>query len=207
MAEAPATTESRISLAPPASTPRRDSEPEARRMAVPPDANQGELKPQNAEAGAAIAKNSYGAPLVFARPPERSSIRPPAGQAEYQRALAATDPDVARALLWRAISLGNTDAQVRLGEMYIYGQGGVPNCEQGVVLLRSAAQAGNGRARSKLGALYATGKCVQQDRVEAYRWLSLALASDPGSEWVATNRQMVWRQMSPSERIMAIGSR
>jgi len=80
------------------------------------------------------------------------------------------------------------------------------NCEQGIVLLRSAALAGYSHARSKLGALYAAGKCVAQDRVEAYRWLSLALETDPGSEWVSTNRQMVWNQMSASERAM-VGNR
>ncbi len=149
--------------------PPPSAEPEVRHIVVPPHAK------------AASAEGPH---------------RPPAGQAEYQQAVAAADPEVARALLWRSVSLGNPAAEVRLGEMYIYGQGVPANCEQGIVLLRSAALAGYSPARSKLGALYATGKCVARDRVEAYRWLSLALEADPGSEWVTTNRQMVWNQMS-----------
>ena len=91
--------------------------------------------------------------------------------------------------------------------MYIYGQGMAPNCGQGLVLLRSAAQKGNVQARSKLGVLYATGKCVPQNRIEAYRWLSLALESDPASQWVSANREIIWRQMSPEERAMAAEDR
>ncbi len=134
--------------------------------------------------------------------PARQSQQGPkvAGQAEYQQALAAANPEVARALLWRATALGNADAQVGLADMYIYGDGVPQNCDQGLVLLRSAAQKANSRARGKLGALYATGKCVSQNRVEAYRWLSLALSENQGSEWTEKNREMVWQQMSPDER-------
>jgi Sel1 repeat-containing protein len=137
------------------------------------------------------------------KPSARQSPKPSPGQGEYQQALTTTNPDVARALLWRATALGNSDAQVRLADMYIYGQGVPQNCDQGLLLLRSAAQKANARARSRLGALYATGKCVSQDRVQAYRWLSLALNADQTSEWTEKNRQMVWRQMSPEERARA----
>jgi TPR repeat protein len=153
----------------------------------------------------------YGQPTAnvktgLPRPPEHLPATTAAGESEYRLALATSNGDLARALLWRAISHGNTDAQVRLGEMYIYGQGVPPNCGQGLVLLRSAAQKGNARASSKLGALYSTGKCVPQDRVTAYRWFSQALQSDPANEWVSTNRQIVWRQMSPEERALAAGN-
>ncbi len=146
-------------------------------------------------------------PLANAKPrtaaPKPSAPQTPksvAGLGEYQQALAATNPDVARALLWRATALGNSDAQVSLADIYIYGQGVPQNCEQGLVLLRAAAQKANPRAQAKLGALYATGKCVSPDRVQAYRWLTLALANNQGSEWTEKNRAMVWRAMSPGER-------
>jgi TPR repeat protein len=140
------------------------------------------------------------------RPPERLP-KLDAGQAEYRLALATSDPRLAQVLLWRAVAFGSTDAQVRLGEMYVYGQGITPNCGQGLVLLRAAARRGNVRASSKLGALYATGKCVRQDRVIAFRWFSAALAADPRSEWVSANRLIVWRQMSPEERALAARNR
>jgi hypothetical protein len=147
-----------------------------------------------------------GVAALAPRPPERLP-KLDAGQAEYRLALATSDPRLAQVLLWRAVAFGSTDAQVRLGEMYVYGQGITPNCGQGLVLLRAAARRGNVRASSKLGALYATGKCVRQDRVIAFRWFSAALAADPRSEWVSANRLIVWRQMSPEERALAARNR
>jgi hypothetical protein len=137
------------------------------------------------------------------QPSDQQSSKPSAGQREYQQALVASNPEVARALLWRSTALGNSDAQVRLADMYIYGQGVPQNCDQGLILLRLAAQKANPQAQGKLGALYATGKCVSQDRVQAYRWLTLALNRGQRSEWTEQNRQMVWREMSPAERSRA----
>lgn len=137
------------------------------------------------------------------KPSARQSSKPTAGQAEYQQALAARNPEIARALLWRATALGNSDAQVRLADMYIYGQGVPQNCDQGLMLLRSAAQKANPHAQSKLGVFYAIGKCVSQDRVQGYRWLTRALNNDRSSEWTERNRETVWRQMSPEERSRA----
>ncbi len=141
---------------------------------------------------------------VSPKPSARQSSKPVAGQGEYQQALATTNPEVARALLWRATALGNSDAQVRLADMYIYGQGVPQNCDQGLILLRSAAQKANAQAQGKLGALYATGKCVSQDRVQAYRWLTRAINDGQQSEWTEKNREMIWRQMSPEERSRAV---
>jgi TPR repeat protein len=144
-----------------------------------------------------------GARPTASNPSDQQFSKPVAGQREYQQALGATNPEVARALLWRATALGNSDAQVRLADMYIYGQGVPKNCDQGLILLRLAAQRANPQAQAKLGALYATGVCVSQDRVQAYRWLTLALKDGQRSEWTEQNRQMVWRQMSPEERSRA----
>jgi len=175
-------------LNPEAKTDRR-----AAPQTVPP---QSRLKDQaSAPEPLATAKPRTAAP----KPSAQQIPRPVAGQGEYQQALAATNPDVARAMLWHATALGNSDAQVSLADMYIYGQGVPQNCEQGLVLLRAAAQKANPRAQAKLGALYATGKCVSTDRVQAYRWLTRALANNQGSEWTAKNRDMVWRAMSPEE--------
>jgi len=39
--------------------------------------------------------------------------------------------------------------------------------------------------------------------VEAYRWLSSALTANPSSQWAQQNRDLIWRQMTPDERVMA----
>jgi TPR repeat protein len=140
------------------------------------------------------------------REPEPAAEEPPrigGGEAELKSALAAKEPAVQAALLWKAVGKGNVDAQVRLADMYAYGVGVPQNCEQAMVLMRSASGKPSVRARVKMGAMYSAGKCVPQDRVMAYRWMGRALELDPGSDWVRQNRESLWSQMSPDERVRA----
>ena len=93
------------------------------------------------------------------------------------------------------------------GQAYLYGNGVERDCGQALVYLRKAADMGNAQARSQLGALYATGHCVPLDRARAYNWFSLALRASSGhSIWVERNRQMLWDQMTESERARALGA-
>ncbi|HUI82968.1 MAG TPA: tetratricopeptide repeat protein [Candidatus Binatia bacterium] len=125
------------------------------------------------------------------------------GAEEMTKARNASDSVAAAAWLWKATAKGNPDAPVRLAEMYMKGDGVPRSCEQAVVLLKTAAEKENARARNRLGSMYATGNCVQRNRVEAYRWLSSALAADPNSDWARQNRDLMWQQMTPDERLMA----
>jgi hypothetical protein len=151
-----------------------------------------------------------------AKPPRAASKREPerepaaeepsrviGGEAELRSALAAKEPSVQAALLWKAVGKGNVDAQVRLADMYAYGVGVPQSCDQAIVLMRSASGKPSVRARVKMGAMYSAGKCVPQDRVMAYRWMGRALELDPGSDWVRQNRESLWAQMSPDERVRA----
>jgi TPR repeat protein len=126
-----------------------------------------------------------------------------AGNAEYERALATSDPGLQRALLWQAVKKGNSDASVRLAELYIAGRGVEKSCDQAMVLLRSASAHSSSRARGKLGAMYATGECVPQDRVQAYHWMSMALQANPNSDWTARYRDNLWNQMTAAEKMRA----
>lgn len=126
-----------------------------------------------------------------------------AGNAEYERALATSDPGLQRALLWQAVKKGNSDASVKLAELYITGRGVEKSCDQAMVLLRSASAHSSSRARGKLGAMYATGECVPQDRVQAYHWMSMALQANPNSDWTARYRDNLWNQMTAAEKMRA----
>jgi TPR repeat protein len=129
------------------------------------------------------------------------------GAAELAQANAESDPASQIGWLWRATAKGNWEAPVRLADIYIQGRGVPADCDQAMVILRSAAAKKNARARSKLGSLYASGQCVQQDRVAAYHWMSLALQANPGSEWIDHNRQSLWSQMNGDERRRAARDR
>ena len=67
--------------------------------------------------------------------------------------------------------------------------------------LRLAAEQGNARAQYNLGDMYANGKGVPQDNVEAHMWLNLAASRSSGADRerrVAT-RDRVAERMTPAD--------
>ncbi len=125
------------------------------------------------------------------------------GADEMAKANNASDSAAAAAWLWKATAKGNPDAPVQLADLYVKGDGVPRSCEQAMVLLKTAAEKENARARNRLAAMYATGNCVNRNRVEAYRWVSSALAANPSSQWAQQNRDLLWQQMTPEERAAA----
>lgn len=125
------------------------------------------------------------------------------GADELNKAKNASDSVAEAAWLWKSTAKGNPDAPVMLADMYMKGDGVPRSCEQAVVLLKTAAEKENARARNRLASMYATGNCVQRNRVEAYRWLSSALVANPHSDWAQQNKDLIWQQMTPDERTMA----
>jgi hypothetical protein len=89
-------------------------------------------------------------------------------------------------------------------QQYLQGSGGAPqNCEQGLVYLRAATQKNEPAAAVQMGALYASGHCVKQDRVMAYRWFNSAHELEPSNQWIQQNMGQLWAQMSDQERRQA----
>lgn len=131
------------------------------------------------------------------------SNQPAAGAEEMTKAKNASDAAAAAAWLWKATAKGNPEAPVQLADMYIKGNGVPRSCEQAVVLLKTAAEKDNALARNKLASMYSTGNCVARNRVEAYRWVSSALAANPDSQWAQQNRDQLWSQMTPTEQAAA----
>ncbi len=125
------------------------------------------------------------------------------GAEEMAKAKNASDTPAQAAWLWKATAKGNLDAPVQLADMYVKGSGVPRSCEQAMVLLKTAAEKENALARNRLAAMYSTGNCVQRNRVEAYHWLSSALAANPNSQWAQQNRDLIWQQMTPGERAAA----
>jgi len=87
---------------------------------------------------------------------------------------------------------------------YLQGRGGVQqNCEQALSYLRVAAQGNEPAAAMQMGALYATGHCVQRDPVMAYRWLNSAHELEPENAEIQANIDRLWGQMTAQERRQA----
>jgi len=93
---------------------------------------------------------------------------------------------------------------VAMGERYLYGRGVPQDCTRGLRYVRPAADQSIPKAMITMGALYATGHCLSRDLPTAYRYFALALRKDPENGALKQNAEMVWGQMTASERQQAI---
>ena len=73
-----------------------------------------------------------------------------------------------------AISLGDLEAQQRLGIIYEYGYGVEKDVKEALRLYTEAAQQGNPVAQNTLGGIYADGHLVTMDKAEAVKWYRMA---------------------------------
>jgi len=116
-------------------------------------------------------------------------------------------PRAAKAAAASSVDTGVTpapDADLELaGERYLYGNGLPQNCARAESNLRTAATKGNTKAQTVLGTMYATGHCVGRDLPMAYRWFARALHQEPQNSRIATDLQVLWRQMTAQEKQLA----
>jgi hypothetical protein len=89
---------------------------------------------------------------------------------------------------------------VAAGEKYLYGRGVPSNCRQAVKNFEDAADLDDAKAMARLGSMYASGRCVEFNRVKAYQWFAKAKNADPNETWAEASMDMLWRTMSRKER-------
>ncbi len=204
-------TPSPTQAAPPPAAPAKRSA-ELKPQSPPTIDNSQAAAPAQKSAGKTVTQASAASPdnATPMPKPKRSSDdsadqRPKGvpGADEMAKAKNASDAAASAAWLWKATAKGNPEAPVQLADMYIKGTGVPRSCEQAVVLLKTAAEKENALARNRLASMYATGNCVQRNRVEAYHWLSAALSANPQSQWAQQNRDILWNQMTPDEQAAA----
>ena len=88
-------------------------------------------------------------------------------------------------------------------QQYLQGRGVPQNCEQGLLYLKAATDKSDPGAAIQMAALYASGHCVKQDRVLAYRWFNSAHELEPANMWIQKNMDQLWAQMTSQERRLA----
>lgn len=126
--------------------------------------------------------------------------------AKKQKKQTSDDEDSREATPSKAATKGTTpepkfnDAQIEEAQRYLTGHGVRQDCGRAISLLRSSARDGNPRAQVKLGALYATGQCVTQDRAAAYEWLARAQETEPHNSYLQRTMNSLWANMTPEER-------
>lgn len=135
--------------------------------------------------------NNAGTQQASAASAENSSQPDPAAAADKPKAQKEIAPPARR----------KPSAALIQAQNYLQGRGGVhQDCEQGLIYLKAATEKNDPAAAVQMGALYASGHCVQMDRVMAYRWFNSAHELDPANPWIQTNMDQLWAQMSSQER-------
>lgn len=108
--------------------------------------------------------------------------------------------------LWRPLAeRGLAPAQINLGNIYLHGNGVVPNDAEAAKWFALAAEQGDVKAQNNLGVMYANGKGVPQDIVQAYKWFSIGASKSAASDQpkdrieAAQNRDLAASQMTPEQ--------
>ena len=107
--------------------------------------------------------------------------------------------DIATAIAeWRASAAdGDLDALVALASLTEDGIGLRQDYGAAAALYRQAAEKGHPVAQLNLGDYYSRGRGVPRDLVQAYVWLSLAMAQ--GRKWPAGRRAEIEGEMTPAQ--------
>jgi Double zinc ribbon len=171
--------------------------------AVPPSANGGSSaaneqdgdakKSQAGNPLASVVPSAAAAPTSAADPPEKTS-------SEMETATASTDatpPEETH------LPDHKPSAALLRAQQYLQGRGVPQSCEQGMLYLKAATDKSDPGAAIQMAALYASGHCVKQDRVMAYRWFNSAHELEPANMWIQKNMDQLWAQMSSQERRLA----
>ena len=98
----------------------------------------------------------------------------------------------------------SADALEVQGEDYLYGHGVQADCGRASKSLLAAAAQSSAKAQSVLGTMYATGHCVTRDVPLAYRWFAKASHQEPGNVRIQQDLVVLWQQMTPEEREVAM---
>ena len=174
-----------------------------------PPSNGNQTPPPNAEASTAQAQTPASEkPEEKAAPTEEAKVSPPAAISKASRTARepAREPKP-KPTPSRTAQAANASPEADLeatGERYLYGTGVPQNCTRAESSLRTAATRGNSKAQTVLGTMYATGHCVGRDLPTAYRWFARALHQEPQNSRISEDLQVLWRQMTPQEKQLAM---
>jgi hypothetical protein len=112
-----------------------------------------------------------------------------------------TNHSSSRGAFTDAASGHHPSAMLSRAQQYLQGRGGVKqNCQQGLLYLKAATEKNEPAAAVQMGALYASGRCVQRNEVLAYRWFNSAHELEPANPWIQANLDQLWGRMTPQQR-------
>ena len=162
---------------------------------------------------AAYQKGDYASALGFWRPlADDGDANAQFGMAVSHDLGRGVAQDHAAAVLWyrKAADLGHANAQHNLASLYDEGLGVEPDYATAAALVwfRRAAAQGYAASQCSLGVMYALGRGLRRDDIEAYKWLTLALAAYAPTQTeqrdqAKKNRDLVALRLTPHQMAQA----
>ena len=164
-----------------------------------------EKQPEQSRKTAPAAKPRAEPPKPVARPapepvtpkiaaPEKTEVAtvapppPPDPMASAERDLADGNYSAAASKFRPLAERGNTSAMVKLGDLYLAGQGVERSDELALRMYRGASDRGNADAHQRLGDLYAKGRGVPQNNFQAFAYYTAALQSGNAAAKASADR-------------------
>ena len=165
---------------------------------VVPASNTEAEKPAVAGAGASTQSQGYVDTAIIGGNPSNGGQPAPRRKSEVQPTQSAKDDHhFAVRLYQESAENGNSDAQYKLGLLYLTGNGALQDFAEAAKWLKLAAEQGYGLAQYELGLIYRTGYGLAADQVQSYVWLNLAAAA--GIQQAVTARDDVMRTLSSKQ--------
>jgi TPR repeat protein len=96
---------------------------------------------------------------------------------------------------------GNSDAQYKLGLLYLTGNGALQDFAEAAKWLKLAAEQGYALAQYELGLIYRVGHGVAVDPIQSYVWLNLAAAA--GIQQAVAAREEAMRSLNGKQLAQA----
>ncbi|MEQ8194324.1 MAG: tetratricopeptide repeat protein [Rhodospirillales bacterium] len=155
------------------------------------------------ETGKGVARDGKAAAAWYQRAAQQGMVRAQFALGQLYDKGEAVTADPLRAIRWYELSIrqGNlADAKFAIGLLYYRGRGVLKDFNEAVSWFRRAANQGHPCAQFLMGGVYEAGSAVDLDRVEAYKWYTLAipgrqrcLAMNPRYDAIAARKRLTKR--------------
>lgn len=165
------------------------------------------------EAGKSVSAARKPQPPVSPKPPGQGNIagsKSPDGAnisagerklQDFPKANRVDDHHFAVQLYEESAENGDSDAQYKLGLLYLTGNGALQDFAEAAKWLKLAAEQGYGLAQYELGLIYRSGYGLAIDQVQSYVWLNLAAAA--GVQQAVGARDDVMRSLNTRQLAQA----
>jgi TPR repeat protein len=120
---------------------------------------------------------------------------------DFPKANRVDDHHFAVQLYEESAENGDSDAQYKLGLLYLTGNGALQDFAEAAKWLKLAAEQGYGLAQYELGLIYRSGYGLAIDQVQSYVWLNLAAAA--GVQQAVGARDDVMRSLNTRQLAQA----